>query len=57
MYTYVNMLKLLVSKPCVRRCRHIETESNHALTGAYVSNQSTNGDVRQQWYLSTHSFC
>ena len=43
------MLKLLVSEPCVRRCRHIETQSNHALTGAYVSNQSTNGGVRQQW--------
>ena len=48
MLTYVNMLKLLVSEPCVRRCRHIETQSNHALTGAYVSNQSTNGGVRQQ---------
>ena len=36
------MLKLLVSQPCVRRCRHIETQSNHALTGAYVSNQRTN---------------
>ena len=35
------MLNLLVSEPCVRRCRHIETQSNHALTGAYVSNQST----------------
>ena len=42
------MLKLLVSEPCVRRCRHIETQSNHALTGAYVSNRSTNGGVRQQ---------
>ena len=45
------MLKLLVSEPCVRRFRHIETQSNHALTGAYVSNQSTNGGVRQQWFL------
>ena len=44
------MFKLFVSEPCVRRCRHIETQSNHALTGAYVSNQSTNGGVRQQWY-------
>ena len=44
------MLKLLVSEPCVRRCRHIETQSNHVLTGAYVSNQSTNGGVRQQCY-------
>ena len=42
------MLKLLVPQPCVRRYRHIETQSNHALTGAYVSNQSTNGGVRQQ---------
>ena len=45
------MLKLLVSEPCVRRCRHIETQSNHALTGAYVSNRSANGGVRQQWSL------
>ena len=43
------MLKLLVFEPCVLSCRHIETPSNHALTGAYVSNQSTNGGVRQQY--------
>ena len=42
------MLKLPFSEPYVRRCRHIETQSNHALNGAYVSNQSTNGGVRQQ---------
>ena len=36
------MLKLLVSELCVRRCRHIETQSNHALTGAYVSKRSAN---------------
>ena len=48
------MLKLLVSEPCVRRCRHIETQSNHALTGAYVSNQSTNGGVRQQCVSSSN---
>ena len=50
------MLKLLVSEPGVRRCRHIETQSNHALTGAYVSNQSTNGGVRQQWLTFTTLF-
>ena len=47
--TYVNLLKLLISVACVRRCRHIESQSNHVLTGAYVSNQSTNGGVRQLW--------
>ena len=45
------MLKLLVSQLCLRRYRHIEAQSNHALTGAYVSNQSTNGGVRQQCTL------
>ena len=50
------MLKFLVSEPCVRRCRHIETHSNHALTGAYVSNQSTNGGVRQQCVLHNLTF-
>ena len=47
----LTILKLLVSEPCVRRCRHIETQYNHALTGAYVSKQSTNGGVRQQWWM------
>ena len=48
MLTYVNVLKFLISVACVRHCRHIETQSNHALTGAHVSKQSTNGGVRQQ---------
>ena len=48
MLTYVNILKFLISVACVLRCRHVETQSNHALTGAHVSNQSTNGGVRQQ---------
>ena len=48
--TYVNVLKFLISVACVRQCRHIETQSIHVLTGAYVSNQSTNGGVRQQWF-------
>ena len=32
--------------------RYIETRSNHAVTGAYVSNQNTDGGVRQQWCLA-----
>ena len=58
MKTYVNMLKILVSQPCVRRFRHIETQSNHALTGAYVSNQSTTGSVIQDFvFPSRKSSC
>ena len=48
MLTYVNILKSLISVVCERRYRHIEIQSNHVLTGAHVSNQSTNGGIRQQ---------
>ena len=35
--TYVNILKrILRLESCVQHCRHIETQSNHVLTGAYI---------------------
>ena len=54
--TYVNILEFLRFQSCVQHFlqhfRYIETRSNHVVTGVYVSNQSTDGGVRQQWCLS-----
>ena len=45
--SYVNILEFLRFELCVQHCRHIETHTYHVVTGAYITNQSTNGGVRQ----------
>ena len=34
--TCVNILKFLHFESCVQHCRHIETQSNNVITGAYI---------------------
>ena len=53
MLTNVNILEFLSFLSCVQHYRHIETQSNHSVTGAYITNQITNGGVRQQWFSCT----
>ena len=48
MLTNVNIFEFLSFLSFVQHYHHTETQSNHFVTGAYITNQSTNRGVRQQ---------
>ena len=52
-FTSTFVLKIPSFLNCVVSCSHIETQTNHVCTGAYITSQSTNRWVLQQflWFL------